>query len=159
MMPRIPLILAAALLIAAPAATYASPFRAADAKTDRHKAGSGDQGNQDDALQDDPDGMSDAQTFSLVAGQILGAAAACEQINEQRVASATKKAVKMANDAGESEEDIQAAQQHMLDAADTGRDAVKTGNADCDRVQTSFTKLEQIEQQTPDLQSPQDDDE
>ena len=159
MATRIVLSLAAGLLIAAPAASYGSPFHAAASQKGHPKAGSGDQRNQDDAQQDNADGMSDAQNFSLVAGQILGAAAACEQINEERVSNATKKAVKMARDTAENEEDIQAAQQYMLDAAGSGRDAVKAGDADCDGVQASFNKLEQIEQQTPDLQSPQDDDE
>ena len=159
MAARIALSLIAALLIAAPAAAGASTFRAADPGVDQPKSGGSDQqfrGN-DQLGDNDQDGMSDAQNFALVAGQVLGAAAACEQINEQRVSTATKKAVKLATDTAESDQDVQTAQQYMLDAADSGRDAVKEGNADCDRVEDSFVQLEQIEQNTAKLQSQLDD--
>ncbi|HEY3916153.1 MAG TPA: hypothetical protein VGL83_00085 [Stellaceae bacterium] len=151
---RIPLSLAAVLLVAAPQFAGAAVFRAADPSV----------GPSNPALPPpavtqpgDPDAMSDSQTFSLVAGQILGAAAACEKINEQRISTATKQAVKIAKNSADNQADINAAQQYMLDAADSGRDAVKNGSADCDRVSASFTRLEWIEQNSQKLQSQLDD--
>lgn len=139
---RVPLSLAAILLLAAPTGAGAAVFRVAG-------PGIGQGQGQGKALGQDQQGqgdISDAQSFALVAGQILGAAAACEQINEGRVSNATKKAVKIAKDSAESSEDVQAAQQYMLDAADSAQDAVKNGDADCNRVSASFSRLEQIEQ-------------
>lgn len=136
MSARIPLSLAAMVLLALPNAARAAP-------QNNPQNNQGQNQGQDDQ---DLGGVTDAQAFALVAGQILGAAAACEQINEDRVSSATQKAVKITKDSAQTQEDIDAAQQYMLDAADSARDAVKNGNADCNRVSTSFTKLEQIEQ-------------
>lgn len=147
--PRFALSLAAVLLVAAPLTAGAATVRIADSGADQQNPGGDAQGG--------PDAMSDSQSFSLVAGQILGAAAACEQIDESRVAAATQKAVKIAKQSAEDQADIEAAQQYMLDAADTGRDAVKDGTADCDRVSASFSQLEQVEQNTPQQQSQLDD--
>ncbi len=142
---RIPLSLAAILLLAAPAGAGAAVFQVAGPSVGSSQGSDpGVLGQQDP--QGGQDGISDAQSFALVAGQILGAASACEKIDENRVSDATQKAVKITKDSAESQEDIEAAQQYMLDAADSARDAVKNGTADCDRVSASFSKLEQVEQ-------------
>lgn len=142
---RIPLTFAAILLLAAPAAAGAAVIQAAGPAVGQSQ-GQGNDPLAQGQNQNGQGGVSDAQSFALVAGQILGAAAACEQINEGRVSDATKKAVKIAHDSAESPEDVEAAQQYMLDAADSAQDAVKNGDADCNRVSASFSRLEQIEQ-------------
>jgi hypothetical protein len=158
MSARIPVSFAAMVLLALPSAAGAGILRAGgpvlgpNGNDDQQSLGAGPQDDQGAG-----NGVSDAQAFALVAGQILGAASACEQINEDRVSSATQKAVKITKDSAETQEDIEAAQQYMLDAADSARDAVKNGNADCNRVATSFTRLEQIEQNSTQQQSQLDD--
>lgn len=97
--------------------------------------------------------MSDAQAFSLIAGQILGAASVCKQIDAGRVSAATQKAVTIAKLSAASQEDIDTSRQVMIEAADSGVDAVKNGGADCGRVSVSFTKLEQVEKNTQEQQS------
>lgn len=159
---RVPLSLAAMILLAtAPQFAAAAALRVADPSTGPSAPATPGQQRPAVIPPDDPtaepDSMSDSQTFSLVAGQILGAAAACEKINEQRISEATKQAVKIAKNSADDQADINAAQQYMLDAADSGRDAVKNGSADCDRVSSSFTKLEWIEQNSQKLQSQLDD--
>lgn len=157
---RIPLSLAAILLTAVPQFAGAAALRVADPSPGPSAPSTLPQppaAAQPSDPTAEPDEMSDSQTFSLVAGQILGAAAACEKINEQRISEATKQAVKIAKNSADNQADINAAQQYMLDAADSGRDAVKNGSADCDRVSGSFSKLEWIEQNTQKLQSQLDD--
>lgn len=147
MSARIPMSLAAMLLLALPSAARAGgPALGPTGNDDQQSLGAAPGDNLGSPDDQDQSGVSDAQAFALVAGQILGAASACEQINEDRVSAATQKAVKITKDSAETQADIDAAQQYMLDAADSARDAVKSGNADCSRVSTSFTRLEQIEQ-------------
>ena len=145
----IPLSLAAILLFAAPVAAGASVLRV---------AGSGGQPNFGGSQQDDQDSVSDAQVFSIVAGQILGAASACQQIDSNRVSAATLKAVIITKASAQSQEDLDVSRQAMLHAADSGRLAVKNGGADCKRVSVSFTKLEQVEQTARQQQSQLDED-
>jgi hypothetical protein len=153
----IPLSLAAMLVIAVPAAASAAVFRAADPGIGQTDPGNGDQQNLGDDQPDAQD-ISDAQAFSLIAGQILGAASACKQIDANRVSAATRNAVDIAKRSAESQEDIDISRQVMLHAADSGVDAVKSGSADCRRVSVSFTKLEQIEKNTQQQQSQLDED-
>src|ERR1700728_681499 len=146
--------LAAILLIAAPAGGQAAVFQAADVGGSHQHFGGDDQqtpGNDQD--DNDQGGMSDAQAFSLIAGQILGAASACKQIDAGRVSAATRQAVSIAKLSAASQEDIDTSRQVMIEAADSGVDAVKKGGADCGRVSVSFTKLEQVEKNTQEQQS------
>jgi hypothetical protein len=139
--------LAAVLWLAAPTVAGAAAFRVAD-------PGQQNLGGDPQAVQD---AMSDSQAFSFVAGQILGAAAACKQIDRNRVTAATQKAVIIVRQSAENQADVTAAQQYMLAAADSARDAVKNGTADCNRVSASFSKLEQVEQNAQEQQSQLDD--
>jgi hypothetical protein len=104
---------------------------------------------------DDPSGssqVSDAQAFSIVAGQILGAASACDQIEKERVSAATEKAAGIAAETADDEDDAAAAKDLMIGAAAKGQKAVEQGDADCGAVQLSFAKLEQIENQGEEME-------
>jgi hypothetical protein len=104
--------------------------------------------------------VTDAQAFSIVAGQILGAAAACTQIDAARVSAATDKAVGIATETADDDADVAASRKLMIGAAQKGQKAVRDGDADCAAVQVSFAKLEQIENQSDEReqQSQLDDD-
>ena len=56
-------------------------------------------------------------------------------------------------ESAQSQEDLDLSRQAMLHAADSGRTAVKSGGADCNRVVASFTNLEQVEQSAREQQS------
>ena len=104
-----------------------------------------DQPNQDQRSQE----LTDAQTFSVAAGRILGAASACDQIDRTRVSTAAGKATALAAAASSDDDEASTAQQMMKASAVMGRQAVQDGKADCKIVEASFVKLETIEQQQP----------
>jgi hypothetical protein len=99
----------------------------------------------------DPYNQSDfstQQSFGLTATQMLGAAAACEQLHSDRISLSDRQLAKAAQ--GSSDEDranLDAAQQYMLDAAAAAPDS----EADCDRMSTSFSRLQQVQLQNQNL--------
>lgn len=95
-----------------------------------------------------PDYTAD-QSFGLAATQMLGAAAACEQIHSARVSMDDRSVANGTKDANEQDRaDIDAAQQHSLDPAAT---VPGSGEADCDRVSGAFGQLQEIELHNQDL--------
>jgi len=93
--------------------------------------------------------LTNQETFGLTASQMLGAAAACEQLHADLVSGVRAKASK---DSGDEERAIlDAAQQHMLDAAATAGNTMQAGEVDCDRVSGAFAQLQQIQVQDRDL--------
>ena len=91
------------------------------------------------------------QSFALAASQMLGAAAACEQLHSDLV-NMDGPRIKTSKDAGDEERNtLDAAQQHMLDPAATSANQVRTGEVDCDRVSGAFGQLQQIQIRDQDL--------
>jgi hypothetical protein len=77
---------------------------------------------------------------------MLGAAAACEQLHSDRVSMGERALARASK--GTSEEDranLDAAQQNMLDPAATLPNNLRAGEADCDRMAGSFSRLQQIQ--------------
>ena len=83
------------------------------------------------------------QSFGLTASQMLGAAAACEQLHSDLVTGRRAKPSKDASDQDRAM--LDAAQQHMLDAAATSANTAESGEVDCDRVSASFAQLQEIQ--------------
>ncbi len=129
------LILAGALLGASPIA-FAAPALAADDDTQAAPPSSGPEGE-----------LTQAQVFSAVAGKIVGAASACDSIPRERVSAAAKQASDIVTATVEDDDELAGAQALFNDAAKVGKDAVPKGGADCDVVETSLSKLEQIRHQ------------
>lgn len=100
-----------------------------------------------------PQAQAKAQSFGLTAEQMLGAAAACEEINAERIAGAARQTPKSTGKSPEDLGDVQAAQQNMLDAGASAQNGVAGGNVDCNRVSQSFSALMRAELNEPDLQS------
>ena len=117
---------------AAPPSSDASPLGAPAYS----QAGTSDPYNQSD--------FSSEQSFGLVASQMLGAAAACEQLHSDSISLSGMQAAKNAKNTGSNRADIDAAQQNMLDPAATSPGTLK-GAVDCDRIGGSFSKLQQIQ--------------
>ena len=128
------LILAGALLAASPVA-LAAPAWAADDDA-QAPGGTGPEGE-----------LTQAQVFSAVAGKIVGAASACNSIPKERVSAAAKEASDVVTASVEDDDELAGAQALFNDAAKVGKDAVQKGGADCHVVETSLTKLEQIQHQ------------
>jgi hypothetical protein len=88
--------------------------------------------------------FSSGQSFGLVAGQMLGAAAACEQLHSESMSLSGMQAAKNAKTPTD-RSDIDVAQQNMLDPVSTTGGTLKHGGEDCDRLAGSFDKLQQIQ--------------
>lgn len=82
------------------------------------------------------------QSFGLTASQMLGAAAACEQLHSDLVRTDGLRTSGAKDSSEEERANIDAAQQHMLDPAAT---SPGSGEADCDRVSGAFGQLQEIE--------------
>jgi len=83
------------------------------------------------------------QSFGLTASQMLGAAAACEQMHSDLVSGRRAKPSKDASD--DDRAMLDAAQQHMLDPAATSANTAESGEVDCDRVSAAFGQLQDIQ--------------
>ena len=70
--------------------------------------------------------------------------AACEQLHSDSISLSGMQAAKSAKGSGSNRDDIDAAQQNMLDPAATSSGTSK-GAVDCDRVGGSYMKLQQIQ--------------
>jgi hypothetical protein len=96
--------------------------------------------------------FSNQQSFGLTASQMLGAAAACEQLHSDRISLSDRQLATAAKDSSDEDRaNLDAAQQHMLDPAATAPDSVKAGEVDCDRVSSSFSRLQEIQFQNQSL--------
>jgi crotonobetainyl-CoA:carnitine CoA-transferase CaiB-like acyl-CoA transferase len=163
MIARISLSLAAALLIAAPIGAGAASLEPSlGPATGQQQLGpaTGQQQQGPGAAPATPDpynqpDMSDADSFSLLATQMLGAAAACEQVHSDRISHWARPGKKKGGAADRA--DIDAAQQHMLDAAATTPNPLASGDADCDRVSASFDGLQENQFRNPQLRRDLDD--
>jgi hypothetical protein len=155
---RIPYCLAVALLMAAAgnagADSYQPSVGSAPPSSDTSATGSAidllsgaDAYNQ--AAITDPYNQRDfsaQQSFGLTASQMLGAAAACEQLHSNRVSLSNQRMANAAKDSSDANRaNLDAAQQHMLDPVVTSPSDLKAGEADCDRLSGSFTQLQQLQ--------------
>jgi len=96
-------------------------------------------------------GFTRDQSFGLTVGQMLGAAAACEHLHSASVSLDGLKTKKNAGDTDGDRADLDAAQQHMLDPAATMPNDGNADDTDCERMSASFTQLQWIQAQDPNL--------
>jgi hypothetical protein len=141
----IPFVLSSALLVASPGNGDTPP--GGNNQQDQSPGGNDQQGRK----------LTDAQAFSVAAGRILGAASACDQIDRARVSTAASKAATLTAAVAADEDELSTARQLMKASALVGRQTVEDGKADCNVVESSFSKLEKIEQQQPLGDGPQPD--
>jgi hypothetical protein len=147
MFPRICLSFAVALILAAPLAATADSLLPSSGPVPLPQ----DPAAIAEQSYDRP-GMSDAQTSALVSMQMLGAAAACEQVNEARVSRGPQLPAKP-DGAADNRADLDAAQQHFLDPAAIAGLPSKRGFADCDRLAGSFDQLQELGMRNQRLQA------
>jgi len=154
MLARVRLGLVAGLLILAAGSAAAAPQQPSAAATPNDPAAAAAGPNSSAAAYNqaaisDPYNQSDfgtGQAFGLTATQMLGAAAACEQLHSDAVSLSGLQAAKHARNFGDGgRADVDAAQQNMLDPAVTSPGSLKAGAVDCDRVSGSFARLQEIQ--------------
>jgi hypothetical protein len=90
--------------------------------------------------------LTDTELFSAMAGNIVGAATLCREIAKDRVTDATDgvSAVVVATSADEEEQKL--AKLLFMHNIGGGRQAVRSGEVDCQAVQDSLDKLQQFSQ-------------
>ena len=160
MVARLSLGLAAALLIGLiglPGTAGAAPYEAnpgpAPVPSAEGPSSSAEAYNQ--AAIDDPynqPDFSNAQSFGLIASQMLGAAAACEQLHSERISLGKHGMAKAAEGSIDNRAALDAAQDHMLDPAAMAQNSQKSGDADCNRLTGTFDKLQQLQMRNQSLQ-------
>jgi hypothetical protein len=92
--------------------------------------------------------LTDAETISLQAGGILGAAAACTSIDRDRISVVTEKVADLVSAAASDYDELGSAQEIFADSALAGQQAVQTGKTDCQDVATALDELEGAVKQT-----------
>jgi hypothetical protein len=98
-----------------------------------------DPGSNDDAVP-----LTNAEMLSAAAGGILGAAAMCGDISNERLTAATGKVALLVSASVNDDDELTSAQQMFAANAGVGKAAVESGRADCRTVEASLTKLEQL---------------
>lgn len=159
MFARIEVCLAAALLIVTVASAGADTLKPAASATPNDPAAAPGASNASEpaynqAATSDPYNQSDfgsGQSFGLAATQMLGAAAACEQLHANSISLAGMQAAKNAKPSSANRSDIDAAQQNMLDPVSMSSSTLKAGAADCDRVGGALSKIQELQLHNPNL--------
>jgi hypothetical protein len=90
--------------------------------------------------------LTDTELFSAVAGNIVGAATLCRQINKDRVTSATDQVAALVSATSADKEEQSLSKLLFMHNVGGGRQAVQTGEVECSAVDDSLTKLEQFAQ-------------
>ncbi len=164
MSPCIPFCLAITLLLAAAGNVGADPYRSSagsaplssgysDTQSATDLPSGADAYNQ--AAITDPYNQrefSPQQSFGFTASQMLGAAAACEQLHSDSVSLGDRQAAKASKDLSDEDRDnLDAAQQHLLNPAAMSPTGSKADEADCARMEASFSQLQQMQFHDQDL--------
>jgi hypothetical protein len=163
MSARIPYCFALALLMAAAGTAGADPYQpsvGSAPSSDNSATGSATElpsgvAAYNQAATTDPYNQGDfsaQQSFGLTAAQMLGAAAACEQLHSDRVSLSGQQMANASSDSSDEDRaNLDAAQQHMLDPAATSPTDSDASEVDCDRISSSFSQLQQIQFNDKDL--------
>jgi hypothetical protein len=84
----------------------------------------------------------DLQTVVTAAGQVLGAATACDGIPQARVQAAAANVGQFAQETAASSEELEAAHAVFAESVHQGGNAVASGRTDCDQVTAALASLE-----------------
>jgi hypothetical protein len=121
--------------------TAASPIERSSEASAYNRAAINDPYNQT--------GFSAQQSFGLTATQMLGAAAACEQLHSDVVSGRRARPSKDPSD--DDRASLEAAQQNMLAPAVASPNPSLSSEVDCDRVSGAFQQLQRIQIRDQDL--------
>ena len=149
---HLPLILAGMLAVAAPESggvIDGMPGLASPGQSDQDVIGPGGQdsrGDESAGQQGRKVELTDTELFSAMAGNIIGAATLCQDIGKDRVSTATDgvSAVVVATSADPDEQNL--SKLLFMHNIGGGRQAVRSGEVDCQTVDQSLDKLQQFSQ-------------
>lgn len=89
-------------------------------------------------------GLTDAEALSAAAGGILGAAAECREISEDRLSAATDRVAALVSVVLGDPDELTSAHALFIENANKGKRAVVTGQTDCGTVERSLVVLERL---------------
>jgi len=87
--------------------------------------------------------VADLQSFTAAAGQVLGAAVVCEDIQKTRVEKAAVEVGEVAKGAAAGPEELKAAHALFEKSVQDGRHAIRSGDTDCQHTNALLQALEQ----------------
>jgi hypothetical protein len=88
--------------------------------------------------------LTDAEALSAAAGGILGAAAVCRQISDDRVNAATETVALLVSAVMTDPDELTSAHALFIENASAGKLAVARGQTDCGKVEQSLGMLERL---------------
>jgi hypothetical protein len=96
--------------------------------------------------QPDPQ-LTGTQLFSAIAGKVVGAASACDDINADRISLAASRAALLVSVSANDDTDVATSQELFSRNDDYGRSLVRSGRVDCGSAEISLASLEEVEKQ------------
>jgi hypothetical protein len=101
-------------------------------------------GSPDPGIETPPDQpTADLKSFTAAAGQVLGAATVCDNIQKARVEKAAAEVGEVAKDAAAGPDELNATHALFQKSLRDGSQALASGDTDCDRVNALLQALEQ----------------
>src|SRR5207253_10862463 len=88
--------------------------------------------------------LTDTELFSALAGNIVGAATLCKEIDKDRVSEATDHVATLLAVTSADEQEQALSKLLFMHNIGGGRQAVRTGEVDCSTVESSLKQLEQF---------------
>jgi hypothetical protein len=83
-----------------------------------------------------------AETFAAAAGQVLGAASACDEIEKDRLDTAAHQVGEAVQGEVDDEDELTSAHDMFVDSVAAGRRSVTSGETDCDAAADKLAELE-----------------
>ena len=83
-----------------------------------------------------------AETFAAAAGQVLGAASACDKIEPERLDAAAHKVGETVQEEVDDNDELTSAHDMFVDSVAAGRRSVASGDTDCDAAAARLADLE-----------------
>jgi hypothetical protein len=101
-------------------------------------------GSPDPRIETPPDQpTADLQSFTAAAGQVLGAATVCDDIQKARVEKAAARVGEVAKDAAAGPDELNATHALFRKSLREGSKAIASGDTDCQHVNALLQALEQ----------------
>ena len=83
-----------------------------------------------------------AETFAATAGQVLGAASACDKIEQGRLDTAAHRVGETVQDEVDDDDELTSAHDMFVDSIAAGRRSIASGDVDCDAAEARLAELE-----------------
>ncbi|HJT08124.1 MAG TPA: hypothetical protein VJ747_14420 [Stellaceae bacterium] len=83
-----------------------------------------------------------AEAFAAAAGQVLGAASACDKVERDRLDTAAHRVGETVQDEVEDDDELTSAHDMFVDSVALGRRSIASGEIDCDAAEARLAELE-----------------